>query len=183
MGTRFSASGPRLFGGLMLAGGAAFALLLFGNILSVLFGPEPPALGEPAPAFSAPTPDGGAAISLEGTRGRVVLLDFWFMACPGCVGATPKLNRLRDRYEAEGLSLLSVARDRGAEEELSAFIERRDIRYAVGVDDGESAERYGVYAYPTVVLLDRQGRIRSRHRGAVTEEKLAKEIEVLLAER
>lgn len=183
MGKRAFSSGSRLLGATLLFSGALFALLLFGNIARVALAPEPPPLGALAPAFTAPTADGSATLSLEAERGRVVLLDFWFMACPGCVGATPKLNRLRDRYEPAGLSLLSVSRDEGEEEALLAFMERRGIRYAVSVDSGRIAERYGVHSYPTVVLIDRDGRIRSRHPGPVTEEKLAKEIEILLAER
>ncbi len=183
MASQFKARGPRYLGGLLLAAGGLFAVLLFGNILRVALGPEPLGPGDPAPEFSLPTPDGAGRVFFTGDRAQVTLLDFWFMDCPGCVGATPKLNRLHDRYRAEGLALISLSRDAGEEARLRAFIAERDIRYQVGVDTGAVGDSYGVHAFPTVLLVDRKGHIRARHTGAVTELKLATSIEALLAER
>lgn len=172
--------GDRLIGWVL---GGVFALLFVltvGHIAVRMLSPEPPAPGDPAPDFSLTSPIDGARVSTTDLRGMVLLLDFWETTCVGCVGATPKLNRLHERYVDRGFLVIGVNREPGREEAVRRFVKRRDIRYPVAIDPGHVAEAYGIFATPTVVLVGADGLIRATHRGPVTEQKLAQEIETAL---
>lgn len=171
----------KVVGGLFIAALVAVGASLVVKIALVQLGPAPPGAGEPAPDFQAPRLDGGGTVQLSALRGQVVLLDFFSPSCVGCVGATPKLNRLYERYKAEGFTIVSMSQVEESEAELIAFVERRQVRYPVVVDvGGKVTDAYGIYATPTVVLLDADGEIRAVHRGNVTETRLQTEIEALL---
>lgn len=172
--------GDRLLGWLL---GGIFAVLFtltLGHIVVRVLSPAPPGPGDPAPAFSLASPIDGARISSEDLRGMVLLLDFWETTCVGCVGATPKLNRLHERFVDRGFLVIGVNREPDREEEVRRFVERRDIRYPVAIDPGHVSEAYGIFATPTVVLIGADGLIRATHRGPVTERTLAEEIEAAL---
>jgi thiol-disulfide isomerase/thioredoxin len=143
--------------------------------------------GELAPAFSLPIEAGDGAIegdriSLEGLRGRVVLLDFWASWCGPCRMSVPILSRIHERYEARGVSVLGI----NTEPELSVdqlreAHRRFGARFPTVCDrDGALSEGFDVSELPTLVLIDRAGRIHRIETGVPEEEALATEIETLL---
>ena len=67
-----------------------------------------PLIGKPASAFSLKTFD-GTPISLEGLRGRVVVLNFWASWCqPACYEEAPALERGWQAYKDRGLMMVGV---------------------------------------------------------------------------
>ncbi len=177
---RFSSSRDRFVG--LILGGVFAALFgtLAVHIVLRLLADEPPGVGDRAPAFVLDSPIDGERVSTESLAGMVLLVDFWQTTCVGCVGATPKLNRLFSEYRDRGFLVLGVNREPGEEARVRAFVEERAIRYPIVVDPGFVSELYGIYATPTVVLIGADGVIRAKHQGPVTEERLAKEIEAAL---
>ena len=168
----------RWVGGAAILAMVAVGATLVVKVALVQLGPAAPGEGQLAPDFSVPRLDDGALVRLADLRGQVVLLDFFSPSCVGCVGATPKLNRLFARYGGRGFTILSMSQTEDTEAELVAFVERRRITYPVAVDGaGAVSEAYGIYATPTVLILDPEGVIRAVHKGNVTEGRLAKEIE------
>lgn len=166
-----------IFGGVF----AAFFLPLMGHIVWRALAEEPPGVGDVAPAFALDTLGSDDRIDTAQLDGMVLLVDFWQTTCVGCVGATPKLNRLFDAYVDRGFLVVGVNREPGEEETVKRFMVEREIRYPIVVDPGSVSEDYGIYATPTVVLIGADGRIRAKHQGPVTEERLEKEIEAALA--
>ncbi len=181
MPTAFNPS--KAFGGLMLIGLLVVASLMFGHIIRRLLAEDPPAAGDEAPQFSLPQLDTDDAISLNSLRPQVVLLEFWTSSCVGCIGATPKLNRLHERYRQQGFMVLSVNMDGDGGQQAREVVRERGIKYPVLIDPGQVAQRYGVYATPTAILLDAQGKIFSVHKGNVTETRLNKEVKRLIQRR
>lgn len=139
--------------------------------------------GEPAPGFDLPTL-GGERLSLDDLRGRVVLIDFFSLHCVGCVGATPRHNRLSARFDAAGLAVVGVNLDpREERAEVARYVAERPVEYPVALDpDGAVADAYGVGSLPAEILVDAQGRVRSRHQGLTSERAMTEEIEALLEE-
>lgn len=173
----------KIFGGLMMAGLVALGLGVAGNAVKLMMAPTPPGIGEAAPEFSLSALGTDAPAALSDHAGDVVLLEFWTSACVGCLGATPKLNRLHERYRTDGFAVVSVNMDGDDGADARAVVKKRRIVYPVLMDPGEVASRYGVYATPTAILVDAQGVIRAVHRGNVTEDRLDQEIRALLARR
>jgi peroxiredoxin len=162
--------------------GGIFAVLFFwmaGHVVLRLIGPEPPGVGDEAPAFALPSAVDGETVATEELTGMVLLVDFWQTTCAGCVGAVPKLNRLFARYRDRGFLVIGVnAHD--SEADIRDFVAKRPVEYPVVVDPGDVTSAYGIYATPTVLLIGADGRIVAKHVGAVTQAMLAKEIEAAL---
>lgn len=163
-------------------GGLSVALFLAiaGHIVIRKWSPPPPGVGDVAPAFVLDSVVDGEQISTEALSGMVLLVDFWETTCVGCVGATPKLNRLFEAYRDQGFLIIGVHRTVDEITEVQAFVRERPVHYPVVVDPGHVAQAYGIYATPTVLVIGADGRIRHKHIGPVTEDKLAQEIEAAL---
>lgn len=174
--------GSRWVGALFVAGALAFGVWILGGVMVALFGPEPPGPGDPAPGFDLVALSGGRT-ALDDLRDEVVLLDFWATTCVGCIGATPRLNRLHADYRDRGFSVVSVNQEPDDVPRVQRVVRERNIRYPVLIDPGHVADDYGVAAFPTVVLVDREGVIQAVHEGPVAESRLRREIEALLPPR
>ena len=127
------------------------------------------------------------ALTLTGLRGRVVLVDFWTFGCYNCINTLPTVKGLDAKYRDKGLTIVGVEtpetmRERGFEN-LTAAVKQRGISYPVVTDyDSRTWESFGINAWPTVVILDKQGRVRYRHVGEGAYDTQENVIRTLLAE-
>lgn len=136
-------------------------------------------------------------MTLASLRGKVVVLDFWAMWCGPCVTAFPHWRELQQKYESRSLMVIGATRFYGRSDKeddltreqewqsLQAFKQQHELRYPVAVgasDDLTNDERFGVITLPTVVLIDRQGKVRLIKRGSGDYRKLDQLIAKLIAE-
>ncbi|MFM9904557.1 MAG: peptide-methionine (R)-S-oxide reductase MsrB [Pyrinomonadaceae bacterium] len=140
-----------------------------------------------APELAAGKWINSEALTLAGLRGRVVLVDFWTFGCSNCINALPSVINLDAKYREKGLTVIGVEtpeteRER-VFENLTAAVKQRGIIYPVVTDyDSRIWESFGVKAWPTVVILDKQGRVRFTHIGEGAYDQQEKVIRTLLAE-
>jgi thiol-disulfide isomerase/thioredoxin len=126
-------------------------------------------------------------IRLEDLRGRVVLIDFWTFGCYNCRNTLPELKRLDSIYRDRGLTIIGVHTPESEYEKifknLQAAVKTNGIKYPVVADiDGNTWRSYDVEAWPTVVILDKQGRIRYSHIGEGAYDIQEKIIQSLVSE-
>ncbi len=141
-----------------------------------------------AAAFSEGTWINSQPMTLENLRGRVVLVDFWTFGCYNCRNTLPTLRRFDARYRERGLTIVGVHTPESGYERTLANVRARvrelNIRYPVVTDErGDTWRAYNVQAWPTVVILDKQGRIRYTHIGEGDYEQQERIIQQLLAEQ
>ena len=138
-------------------------------------------LGTPAPDFAL-TPLAGAdrptlsAADLRGA-GRPVLVNFFASWCVPCVIEHPQLMRLA----RDGVPVLGIAyKDRPAD--ALGFLQKHGNPFAkLGMDlPGRVAIEWGLYGVPETYLIDRDGIIRWRWAGPLTEDTLRQELLPLL---
>jgi cytochrome c biogenesis protein CcmG/thiol:disulfide interchange protein DsbE len=125
------------------------------------------------------------AVDLDGFRGRVVYLDFWASWCTPCRQSFPWMQRMKDLYQRQGLSVVAVDLDRRREDAdkfLAKFHPDFDVRFD---PEGQMADRFKVHGMPTSVIIDRHGVERFVHIGFRPVELTAYENELrgILAEK
>ena len=141
-----------------------------------------PLVGRPAPAFALTAYD-GRPLSLAGLQGQVVVLNFWASWCvPACYEEAPVLEAGWRAYRERGVVVVGVD-IQDTEEAGRKFIQQFGLTFPNAPDPkGRVSIDYGVYGVPETFFIDRQGRIRLKHVGAVTEEVFAATVQRLLAE-
>lgn len=109
-------------------------------------------------------------LTLQSLRGRVVLLEFWTFACYNCRNTLPTIKMWDARYRDQGLTVIGVHTpeldiERNADS-LRREIAALGINYPVVTDnDYATWKAYQVEAWPTLFVLDKQGRVRWTHVG------------------
>lgn len=140
--------------------------------------------------FNAPAP-----LSLAALRGRVVVIEAFQMLCPGCVShGLPQAQRVRQvfaREDVEVIGLHTVFEHHAAMTPvaLEAFLHEYRIGFPVGVDAASEAgpiprtmAAYGMRGTPTLLLIDRAGRLRQQHFGQLEDLVLGAQIALLIGE-
>jgi thiol-disulfide isomerase/thioredoxin len=117
-------------------------------------------LGAPAPAWAPlATVRGSAPSNIGELRGRVVVMEFWASWCVACRLTVPTLNAWKDRYGAQGLTVLGVTTDTPALA-MEASVELGIDYPVLSDDDAETSRAYRAMALPTLFIIDRQGIVR-----------------------
>lgn len=151
---------------------------------------------EPAPAlhisqwFNTTTP-----IDLASLRGRVVVLHAFQMLCPGCVShGVPQATLIHDGFSAGDVAVIGIHtvfehHEAMMPHALEVFIHEYRIRFPVGVDMPgigspipKTMEAYEMRGTPTLILLDRQGRICHHQFGRIDDLRLGALIGQLISE-
>jgi len=140
--------------------------------------------GEPI-EFTGET-DTDETVTAEQYRGQVLVVNFWYAACPPCRVEAPWLEELSQQFADDGVQFLGVnVRDSAAT--AQAFATSFGITYPSVIDtDGAVALAFtglaSPTAVPTTVVLDRQGRPASRIVGLIDKNVLEALIEAALAD-
>jgi thiol-disulfide isomerase/thioredoxin len=140
-----------------------------------------------APALAPGTWINSEPLRLEELRGRVVLVDFWTFGCYNCRNTLPALKSWDELYRNQGLTIIGVHTpefDREKDiDNVREQVRELGLRYPVVTDnDGETWRAFKTEAWPTVVILDKEGRIRWTHIGEGIYDEQESVIQRLLAE-
>ncbi|HEV7668223.1 MAG TPA: TlpA disulfide reductase family protein [Thermoanaerobaculia bacterium] len=169
---------PLALGG-WLAANLALAVAVPHFVGALVAGQE---VREPAPPFVLNALD-GRPLTNSDLRGKVVVLDFWATWCVPCRRELPEIDRLAQSF-AGSPDVLFFAVDSGLTDNLGdpgdtpeaarAFFAKQGYRLPLAWSgDGKLENAFNVHRFPSVIVLDRAGRIRLRHGGYVGAEDLA----------
>ena len=121
----------------------------------------------------------GKAGALSQIKGKVVILDFWATWCGPCRATIPSLNALYNKYKDKGLEVVGISSESLGE--LKSFQAAGGQEYPLFNDVGQlTTRKYQAFAYPTFVLIDRQGVIQRVEVGAHPEEAMEMWVRELL---
>lgn len=116
-------------------------------------------IGHLAPGVTLTGPN-GKPVSISSLRGKVVILNFWYIACDGCRAELPALEQVYQAHSAEGLSILGVNPVDSAKD-MQTFASASGLTYPVSVDVSQHAVvAYNVTKTPSSYVIDRHGVIR-----------------------
>jgi thiol-disulfide isomerase/thioredoxin len=136
-----------------------------------------------APALELQDLD-GVPQSLASLRGRVVVVNFWATWCLPCREEMPALGRVQARFAARGVQFVGAAADEpSARSGVMKFLETTPVPFPVWL--GATTDAMSPFGLPPMlpgtVVLDREGRVRARFPGVVTEAALTTALEGVLA--
>lgn len=108
---------------------------------------------------------------IDDFKGRLVLVDFWFTGCAGCIALAKELKPIKQAYVDEGKDILFVnvcideQRERWknsliggqytADFEINLWTEGQGRRHPL-------IEKYGIFSYPTLYLISPDGKLLAR---------------------
>ncbi len=101
----------------------------------------------------------GVKYNLAELKGKVVVLNFWFVGCPPCRKEIPDLNEVQKSFAAnKDVVFIAIALDE--KYAIQEFIGTTPFTYNI-IDNGSYiAQQYGVTSYPTHVIIDKEGIVR-----------------------
>jgi peroxiredoxin len=123
----------------------------------------------------------GNKINLEELKGKVVVINFWFINCSPCRQEIPELNQLVKEYkDSTNVVFLGIALDQKSE--LKDFLEKMPFDYSIIHDGRFISDKYGVKSYPTHLIIDKEGKVDYHTSGysSITVSWVRKSIEGLL---
>ena len=129
--------------------------------------PQAQVAGKSAPDVALPLLGGGRS---RLPQGKVTLVDFWATWCAPCRASMPRVQRLYSEYKPSGVELYSVDTDDESPErasQVSEFLMQNGLTFPVVLDDGTAERAFSIASLPTMLLLDRQGRVVWSHIGAL----------------
>ncbi len=116
-----------------------------------------PQEGTVAPVFEAPV-IGGETLNTDTMKGKVLVLNFWFIGCTGCVEEMPKLNRLAAKY-AQNADIEFVAISPNTEQELRDFLTRERFDYKMVGRARSIINLFAFMGFPRNIVIGRDGKI------------------------
>ena len=112
-------------------------------------------IGKRAPDFTM-TDLNGHEISSETTKGKVVVLNFWFVSCKPCIAEIPELNEVYKTYKNNSdVVFASITFDK--KEKVDVFLEKHPLQYPVVSDAKEICTLFKTSGYPTNLVIDKNG--------------------------
>jgi thiol-disulfide isomerase/thioredoxin len=152
--------------------------------------------GKPAPALHTEQFLGSKPRGLAQLKGSPVLLFFWAHWCGDCKAEAPIITQLRTEFAPKGLTVLGPTRlygytaqvEHAAPSDELAYIDAVRQRFYAGLLDMPvpiskyNFDVYGASTTPTLVLLDRTGKVAMYHPGALPYDQLKAEIEKVVSQ-
>lgn len=117
---------------------------------------------------------------LENNKGKVVIVDLWATWCPPCRKEIPGFINLYNKYKDKGVEIIGIAFDENGQEVVPSFVKKMAINYPVYIGGYDIAQGYGLEAYPTTVIYNRDGKETNVHVGYTSEKEFDDEISELL---
>src|SRR5208283_5636743 len=137
--------------------------------------------GKPAPALRSEEEFGAKLTPLFQLKGSPVLLFFWAHWCGDCKAEAPIITQLRSEFAAKGLTVIGPTRLYGYTAQVEHASPADELRYIDAVRrrfysglldmpvpiSKYNFDTYGASTTPTLVLLDREGKVAMYHPGAL----------------
>ncbi len=152
-------------------------------------GGEGPRFAEPgmiAPDFTVLDVEGHPFRLSEEVARKPVLLLFWSVFCDPCRAEMATLQKAHDKYAGRDLTVVAVAVDgEPLRNTIGGFARQEGYTFKVLVDELDAmemwkvADAYGVAVTPTLLLLEKGGKVLFRKGGKIREDELEKAVSSL----
>jgi peroxiredoxin len=111
----------------------------------------------------------GKNVSLSDLKGKVVLLDFWGTWCVWCIAAMPKIQNVYEEFKKQNVVIYGISCREPENADPVSFARQKGIGYDVLLKGDEIAKLYNVTGFPTLYIIDKEGRVIQSEAGYYPE--------------
>lgn len=99
----------------------------------------------------------GDEITIGGTQDKPIMINLWFVDCPGCIAELPVLNELQKKY-ADKMNFIAITFE--DKKQVEKFLNRKRFTFT-HISNAEDYIKYiGTSPYPESIFIDKQGNIK-----------------------
>lgn len=97
-------------------------------------------------------------INLSNLKGSIILLEFWFKGCGGCVAAIPSLNDINNKFQNRNFKIYGIEiEERYKKSELIKYKNKENIQFSILYKGKNMASNYGIRSAPIFMIIDKSG--------------------------
>lgn len=100
----------------------------------------------------------GETFNSSQLKGKTIVMNFWFVACPPCIQEIPALNDLVKKYENNN-NIVFLAFSRDTQKYLGNFLSKTEFNYSIIPSAKKVIKDYNIYAFPSHVIVNKNGKI------------------------
>ncbi|MFT3824586.1 MAG: TlpA disulfide reductase family protein [Chitinophagaceae bacterium] len=126
-------------------------------------------VGKEIPDFKARTLS-GEKLDTKKLRGKIVVLNFWFINCAPCVAEMPALNKLVSDYKDKDVVFISITHDDKASVKQD-FLPKHPFDFTIVTDARSIEEDFSIGSFPSTFIVDADGKVQKAWTGGATNER------------
>ncbi len=111
--------------------------------------------GTKVPDFKM-TDSKGNLITSENTKGKIVVLNFWFTTCKPCIMEIPELNAIYEKYK-NNKDVVFASITFNTQKEIDAFLLKHPLKYPIIPNSEAVINTFNINSYPTNIVIDKKG--------------------------
>ena len=95
--------------------------------------------------------------TLNTLKGKVIVLNFWFIQCKPCIEEFPDLNELKEHFKNQPVEFFAVTFNK--KEALNTFFKNHKLDFTIIHSNMKLIKKFGIPHYPFFIIIDKNGEI------------------------
>ncbi|MFC7445274.1 TlpA family protein disulfide reductase [Mesoflavibacter profundi] len=97
----------------------------------------------------------GKNYNLNSLKGKIIVLNFWFIQCKPCVEEFPDLNKLKKEFEGKPVEFFAVTWNN--KNSLIKFLQNQKLNYKIIPNGKKIIDKFKIQYYPYNIIIDQNG--------------------------
>jgi peroxiredoxin len=99
----------------------------------------------------------GTVHTLQSLKGKVIVLDFWYVKCGSCITEMPELNKIRGEYGTDNVAWFGITYD--TKRKVEKFLQKTKFDFNLVPDSKKITDFFNIKYYPATFVLNTNGQI------------------------